>query len=124
MLRLSLARIALVVAVILGVVGWAAFQRYWYYLPGIMATIRDPVGPNREVTWEKGPAARPEGTTVPDDDLVPAVGRQLNVVGRSVAPIGHLHHPCFGVGRGHPRLVHFGGRFGGLRRWQLGQRGL
>jgi arylsulfatase A-like enzyme len=64
--RLSLARIALVVAVILGVAGWAAFQRYWYYLPGIMATIRDPVGPNREVTWEKGPAVRPEGTRPPN----------------------------------------------------------
>ena len=64
--RLSLARIALVVAVILGVAGWAAFQRYWYYLPGIMATIRDPVGPNREVTWEKGPAARPAGTRPPN----------------------------------------------------------
>jgi arylsulfatase A-like enzyme len=64
--RLSLARIALVVAVILGVAGWAAFQRYWYYLPGIMATIRDPVGPNREVIWEKGPAVRPEGTRPPN----------------------------------------------------------
>src|ERR1700731_2379595 len=64
--RLSPARIALVVAVILGVAGWAAFQRYWYYLPGIMATIRDPVGPNREVTWEKGPAARPEATRPPN----------------------------------------------------------
>src|ERR1700690_1647808 len=64
--RLSLARIALVVAVILGVAGWAAFQRYWYYLPGIMATIRDPVGPNREVTWEKGPAVRPEETRPPN----------------------------------------------------------
>jgi arylsulfatase A-like enzyme len=64
--RLSPARIALVVAVILGVAGWAAFERYWYYLPGIMATIRDPVGPNREITWEKGPAARPEGTRPPN----------------------------------------------------------
>jgi arylsulfatase A-like enzyme len=64
--RLSRARIALVVVVILGIGGWGVFERYWYYLPGIMASIRDPVGPNREVTWEKGPAEQPAGVRPPN----------------------------------------------------------
>ena len=64
--RLSRARIAIVVVVILGIGGWGVFERYWYYLPGIMASIRDPVGPNREVTWEKGPAEQPAGVRPPN----------------------------------------------------------
>jgi arylsulfatase A-like enzyme len=67
--RLSRARIALMAAVVLGIAGWGVFHRYWYYLPGIMATLRDPVGPNHEVTWQaSGPSERP------------AAGRPPNVV--------------------------------------------
>jgi arylsulfatase A-like enzyme len=64
--RSSPARIALVAAVVLGISGWAIFERYWYYLPGIMASIRDPVGPNRGVTWQQGPAAQPAGVRPPN----------------------------------------------------------
>jgi arylsulfatase A-like enzyme len=64
--RLSLARIVLVAVVVLGAGGWGVFHRYWYYLPGIMASIRDPVGPNHEVTWEKGPAGQPAGARPPN----------------------------------------------------------
>lgn len=64
--RWSLARIALVAVAILGATGWAVFERYWYYLPGLMATLRDPVGPNHEVTWEQGPAARPAAVRPPN----------------------------------------------------------
>jgi arylsulfatase A-like enzyme len=41
---------------LVGGIGWALFQRYWYYLPGIIGRIRDPIGPAREVTWAPGPA--------------------------------------------------------------------
>jgi arylsulfatase A-like enzyme len=48
----------LITLLVVGVAGWAAFQRYWYYLPGIIAQIRDPIGPPREVVWARGPEAR------------------------------------------------------------------
>jgi len=65
--RLSLARIALIAAVLLGIGGWGVFHRYWYYLPGIIATLRDPVGPNHAVTWqEAGPSERPAANRPPN----------------------------------------------------------
>ncbi len=43
------------VVAVLGVAGFVAFQNYWYYIPGILQSFRDPIQPNREVVWEKGP---------------------------------------------------------------------
>lgn len=42
---------ALIVAV-----GAILFDRYWYYLPGVIQSITDPVQPNREIVWEEGPS--------------------------------------------------------------------
>lgn len=42
--------------VIVVAVGATLFNRYWYYLPGIIEGIRNPVQPNREVVWDEGPA--------------------------------------------------------------------
>ena len=36
------------------VAGWL-FSQYWFYLPGIVAGIVDPVADNRPVTWQAGP---------------------------------------------------------------------
>ncbi|MEQ8268106.1 MAG: sulfatase-like hydrolase/transferase [Parvibaculum sp.] len=44
---------ALVVVITVGAV---LLSRYWIYIPGILAELRDPVQPNREVVWEQGPA--------------------------------------------------------------------
>lgn len=60
--------LAALVAVAL--VGSALYSRYWYYLPGILEDIRNPVQPNREVTWEQGPA----------ESVRPANERQPNIV--------------------------------------------
>jgi arylsulfatase A-like enzyme len=62
----------LIVVAVVGVLGWAAFHRYWYYLPGIIAQIRDPIGPNREVVWANGPAAAdfPAGKRPPNIILI------------------------------------------------------
>lgn len=46
----------LAIVAVLGVGGYVAFQNYWYYLPAMIAAVRDPIQPNREVVWEKGPA--------------------------------------------------------------------
>lgn len=45
------------VVAVLGVAGFIAFQNYWYHIPGILQSLRDPIQPNREVVWEKGPDA-------------------------------------------------------------------
>jgi len=41
-------------AVVVGV-GWALWNRYWFYLPGIIGGIKDPVGPTMDVQWTSGP---------------------------------------------------------------------
>ena len=65
-MKLSRRVMALLVLAVLGLAGWQVFQRYWYYLPGIMASLRDPVGPNRPVTWQQGPAAPSDGARPPN----------------------------------------------------------
>ncbi len=57
---------AILVLAVLGVAGWQVFERYWYYLPGIMAALRDPVGPNRPVTWQPGPPSPASGVRPPN----------------------------------------------------------
>jgi len=65
--RVSLPRVALITIVVLGIAGWGVFHRYWYYLPGILATLRDPVGPNHAVTWQDGgPSERPAANRPPN----------------------------------------------------------
>ena len=46
-----------VLLAVAGLGAWGAFERYWYYLPGIVATITDPVGPSQAVAWRPGPAS-------------------------------------------------------------------
>src|SRR6266404_7814503 len=46
-----------------------AFTRYWFYLPGLISQIRDPIGPTREVVWAKGP----ETTEVPAGQRPPNI---------------------------------------------------
>jgi arylsulfatase A-like enzyme len=58
--------VALVAVAILGLAGWQTFERYWYYLPGIMASLRDPVGPNQQVAWQAGPQAPSSGARPPN----------------------------------------------------------
>jgi arylsulfatase A-like enzyme len=38
------------------VAGGFLLSQYWYYLPGIIADIVDPIGENQTVIWEQGPA--------------------------------------------------------------------
>jgi arylsulfatase A-like enzyme len=58
--------VALVAAAVLGIGGWELFQRYWYYLPGIIASLRDPVGDNQQVAWQAGPQAPASGQRPPN----------------------------------------------------------
>ena len=62
--------LAALAVVLVGVVGVLLFQRYWYYIPGILQELRDPVQANREVTWDEGPA----------EAAVPVAQRKPNIV--------------------------------------------
>ena len=44
-------------AVAVVVIGVYLFSQYWYYAPGLIQSIRDPIQPGRPVQWQEGPAA-------------------------------------------------------------------
>src|SRR5271163_2809143 len=54
--------------VVLATAGWQIYRHYWYYIPGLIAAIRDPIGPNHPVSWDQGPAtpARSDGARPPN----------------------------------------------------------
>ncbi|HXC55878.1 MAG TPA: sulfatase-like hydrolase/transferase [Rhizomicrobium sp.] len=58
--------IALGAVVVAAAAGYAAFQQYWYYIPGILDRIRDPVEANHPVVWQEGPAVAPAGPRPPN----------------------------------------------------------
>ncbi len=58
--------IALGLAVVALGAGTVAFERYWYYIPGIIGRIKDPVLPNQPVAWQQGPATAPAGPSKPN----------------------------------------------------------
>jgi len=41
-------------AIVAGV-GWALWSRYWFYIPGIISMIKDPIQPTMDVKWTRGP---------------------------------------------------------------------
>jgi arylsulfatase A-like enzyme len=57
-------------ATALGVAAYAGWQRYWYYTPGLIARVTNPVQPNQPVTWAEGPS----------EAIVPAGQRPPNIV--------------------------------------------
>ena len=57
-------------ATALGVAAYAGWQRYWYYTPGLIARVTNPVQPTQPVTWAEGPS----------EALVPAGQRPPNIV--------------------------------------------
>jgi len=67
----GLRRLLVATAILLGI-GTLLFRRYWYYLPGLVASITDPVLPNQPVAWAPGPetAAAPPGRRPPNVVLI------------------------------------------------------
>lgn len=57
-------------------VGGYLFSQYWYYLPGIIAGITNPVAENQPVVWDQGPSEALAGEAMPADvggDVLPNV---------------------------------------------------
>lgn len=68
-----LKQIVAVVAV-LGIIVWLSFDQILLRLPGILDGIRNPIGPNREIEWNQGPAtaAKPPAERPPNIVLIVA----------------------------------------------------
>jgi arylsulfatase A-like enzyme len=64
----------------LGVAGWAAFERWKIYLPGLVSELRDPVQPTQAIAWQRGPAAaeRPPAERPPNIILIVADDLGIN----------------------------------------------
>jgi arylsulfatase A-like enzyme len=59
----------LIALALVGVVGLGATliaRQYWYYAPGIIGNLRDPIARNHDVAWQRGPDAAPEGVRAPN----------------------------------------------------------
>jgi len=56
---------ALAVAVVVGGLAFV-WHRYWYYLPGLIASVTDPVHATKTIVWQKGPATPPKGPRPPN----------------------------------------------------------
>ena len=63
---------AIAAIVVLAAAGWAAFDRYFIYLPGLVQDLRDPIGPAREVGWQPGPQTAPDAPRPPNIILIVA----------------------------------------------------
>ena len=87
----KIAMVAGGVIAVLGTAGYLAFQQYWYYLPGIRQAIFNPVGPNREVTWQKGPetADTPVAQRAPNIILIVADDLGYNDITISGTGVGN-----------------------------------
>ena len=71
MKRILLRAVAVLIVLIL--IGAIWFQFNWYRMPGILASIKNPTGENREVVWQDGPERRtvdkPNVVVILVDDL-------------------------------------------------------
>lgn len=82
-------------AVALGIAGTALWQRYWYYTPGLIAAVRNPVQPHQPVTWARGPetAETPAAQRPPNIILIVADDLGINDIsafGGGLVPTPHI----------------------------------
>ena len=65
------------VALLIGA-GYFALQKYWIYIPGKIAQLREPIADNHPVTWAQGPASPPAGKRPPNVILIVADDLGMN----------------------------------------------
>ena len=65
------------VALLIGA-GYLALQKYWIYIPGKIAQLREPIADNHPVNWAQGPATPPAGKRPPNVILIVADDLGMN----------------------------------------------
>jgi arylsulfatase A-like enzyme len=65
------------VALLIGA-GYFALQKYWIFIPGKIAQLREPIADNHPVTWAQGPASPPAGKRPPNVILIVADDLGMN----------------------------------------------
>lgn len=58
--------------------GYLALQKYWIYIPGKIAQLREPIADYHPVTWAQGPATPPSGKRPPNVILILADDLGMN----------------------------------------------
>lgn len=60
---------ALIAAVVIALGGWYAYERYYIYIPSLIADIRDPIRPTQAIVWGRGP----ESSEAPPEERPPNI---------------------------------------------------
>jgi arylsulfatase A-like enzyme len=58
--------------------GYLALQKYWIYIPGKIAQLREPIADYHPVSWAQGPATPPSGKRPPNVILIVADDLGMN----------------------------------------------
>jgi arylsulfatase A-like enzyme len=66
------------VLALIGLGGFFLWKQYWYYLPGIVGNLRDPIAEYHDITWAQGPAEAPTGERPPNVIVIVADDLGIN----------------------------------------------